>query len=309
MGLALFASLLLKKLSDSTTKEELKKELDASSKFASDEFINQFINHLSHFLNVWYNFLLVHIRYFSQLAIDWLKEAHEHNESFAGFQLCVSQPLLDGVTCLDLAYWNENKKLLSHAASQRVLKQFWMGHLCETSSNRRLLNILMALLLFPFASFLLTFREPAETSVSTAPVSTAPVRHAPVSTDSDNRVGTPDDYFTLPLPPTLMKLKCCSFPASKTCCSLFFVKMLWFFNAPIIVYSYNLVCPTSLHVHFDVGLFRLICWYVCWIDCRCYLSSFYYSSATKFWTSLIDPFLLLLVLWSVFASSHSFQKN
>ena len=194
---------------------------------------------------------------------------------------------------------------LSHAASQRVIKQVWMGHLCETSSNRWWLNILqfsMALCLPPFASFLLTFREPAETSFL----------NAPVSSDSDNRVGTPD-YFTLPFPPAPIKLKFCSLNESKTCCSSFYAcfvpKMFWFFNAPIIVYSYNLVCPTSLHVHFDVGLFRLKCWYVCWIACKCSISSFYFSSATKFWTSLIHPFLLLLVWRSVFASSHSFLKN
>ena len=240
MGLALLASLLLKKLSHSTINEELKKELVENSEFAFVEFISFLLAQYSiHFLKRLKQFSFVHIRYFSQLAIDWLKEAHAHNGSFAAFQLCVAQPLVGDVTCLDLASWNQDKKFLSHAASQRVLKQVWMGHLCETSSNQwclKILQFLLALFLPPLASCLLTFREPAQRSLG----------NARVSIGSNNRACT-SDYFTLPLPPAPMNLKCCSSPASKTCCSslwAWLIKMILFFNAPIIVYSYNLVCPT-----------------------------------------------------------------
>ena len=86
------------------------------------------------------NFLKFGLRYFSELSLELLRAAYANDEDYAGLLLYMAQPLLGDLTCLELAYWNKDMKILSHAASQRVLQQVWWGPLCETTNIWMVLN-------------------------------------------------------------------------------------------------------------------------------------------------------------------------
>lgn len=71
---------------------------------------------------------------FSNIAWEVLCECYAVDDKKTSDLLMMPQASWDGLTCIDIAVYSDNKRFLSHTACQSLLNNIWMGNLSTANS-------------------------------------------------------------------------------------------------------------------------------------------------------------------------------
>ncbi len=96
--------------------------------------------------------------YFETLATDLLAHCASTDLELTHELLLRKIVILNGRTCLKMAYDSQSRKFMSHISCQRLIQYVWNGYLLP---GHKLLRILITVIMPPFL-FLLNFRRSSE---------------------------------------------------------------------------------------------------------------------------------------------------